>query len=98
VTGSSGARLLLAHATSSLAPPDEEGKKSDAEKCARFVDQAMGEFSGVNIYDIYADVCIPAAAAQVRQLAAMLRDHPAGVATRPALQRERWQLHPKNDQ
>jgi hypothetical protein len=35
--------------------------------------------------DIYADVCLPAAAQAARQLALMLRDHPAGLSTRPLI-------------
>jgi hypothetical protein len=35
--------------------------------------------------DIYADVCLPRAASSARQLALMLRDHPAGLSTRPLI-------------
>ncbi|KAI3426409.1 hypothetical protein D9Q98_008779 [Chlorella vulgaris] len=55
---------------------------SKAEKCDRFVEQAMEEMGSINIYDIYADVCLPGPARVARQLALMLRDHPAGAATR----------------
>ncbi|PRW44859.1 Serine carboxypeptidase 24 isoform B [Chlorella sorokiniana] len=75
-----------------------------AEKCDEFVNRAMQEMGNINIYDIYADVCLtpgPSAAAavgattprrpsafpasQARQLALMLRGHPAGCSTRPML-------------
>lgn len=58
---------------------------SKAEKCDRFVNQAMEEMGGINIYDIYADVCLPGPAKQARQLALMLRDHPAGASSRHML-------------
>ncbi|PSC70972.1 serine carboxypeptidase 24-like [Micractinium conductrix] len=68
------------------AAPRPAGSK--AEKCNRFVDGAMREMGDINIYDIYADVCLrgnAARQAQVRQLALMLRDHPAGASTRHML-------------
>ncbi|KAL4857618.1 Serine carboxypeptidase-like 26 [Chlorella vulgaris] len=61
-------------------PPPPLGSK--AEKCDRFVEQAMEEMGSINIYDIYADVCLPGPARVARQLALMLRNHPAGAATR----------------
>ncbi|KAL4423355.1 hypothetical protein ABPG77_004286 [Micractinium sp. CCAP 211/92] len=56
-----------------------------AKKCDRFVNQAIEEMGGINIYDIYADVCLNGPAKQARQLALMLRDHPAGLSTRHML-------------
>ncbi|KAL4448224.1 hypothetical protein ABPG75_005443 [Micractinium tetrahymenae] len=56
-----------------------------AKMCDRFVNQAMEEMGGINIYEIYADVCLNGPAKQARQLALMLWDHPAGLSTRHML-------------
>ncbi|GAX79635.1 hypothetical protein CEUSTIGMA_g7076.t1 [Chlamydomonas eustigma] len=48
--------------------------------------RAFEELGPINIYEIYADICIPtSAAAQLRQMASVLGDnHPAGLAARIA--------------
>ena len=82
------ARRLLAQTVAS----QQEGveRRSDEQKCQDFIDQAMAEMGGINIYDIYVDVCLPSAAAVTQQLAGLLRDHPAGLALRPALSQPRY--------
>lgn len=46
-------------------PTDGEKRR---KRCSAFVDQAMEEFRGVNIYDIYVDVCQPKKHQVVRKL------------------------------
>lgn len=36
----------------------EAWDRQDQEKCQKYIDQAMEEFGGINIYDVYADVCL----------------------------------------
>eukprot|EP00887_Chlorella_sp_A99_P004279 scaffold15.g4279.t1 len=62
-------------------------KKPDSEKCEEYVNLAMQQISGINIYDIYVDVCLPpkAGAAEAHQLALMLHDHPGGLGVRSML-------------
>lgn len=57
---------------------------SKAQRCDAFINQAMDEISGINIYNIYADTCVRGAA-PARQLARMLAEHPAGASSRPLL-------------
>lgn len=48
--------------------------KKDQDKCQKYIDQAMEEFGGINIYDVYADVCL---------------DKPKGIVSdSPSLQRK----------
>lgn len=47
------------------------GVAAQAGECERSVGDAMSAFSGINIYDIYADVCVPARA--VSSAGALLR-------------------------
>jgi pimeloyl-ACP methyl ester carboxylesterase len=52
------------------------GGPKDPMACNRYVNVAMEQISGINIYDIFADVCIAPAStvAEARQLAALLAD------------------------
>jgi hypothetical protein len=66
------------------------GSTKKDELCDKFVSRAKHEMSkGINIYDIYADVCVPpSVAGPARQLGLMLRDHPAGLSTRALAESE----------
>lgn len=44
------------------------------DACEKFVKQAMGEFSGVNIYDIYVDVCRPKVHTTINHFFSVLAD------------------------
>jgi hypothetical protein len=48
--------------------------------------QAMQEMGGINIYNIFADVPVDVCMTPARQLGLMLRGHPAGLSTRPAIE------------
>lgn len=75
-------RSLLA--VQSIAAAGGAAAGSKAQRCDAFIEQAMAEIAGINIYDIYADVCTRGAA-PARQLAHMLAGHPAGASSRPLL-------------
>ncbi|GAB4817359.1 hypothetical protein N2152v2_004405 [Parachlorella kessleri] len=70
------------------APPRFRSSKEAA--CDKFVNKGFEQIAGINIYDIFADVCIrPSQVAPALQLGRMLRDHPAGLATRPLVKGKR---------
>jgi len=74
--------------TSKIEDPQAPPRKKEEDACQDFINLAMEEgFTGVNIYDIYANVCLPQAQARMRQMALLLRDHPGGLAFLPALAR-----------
>lgn len=72
--------------TSSSSGGSSLTKKDDA-KCDKYVNLAFDQIKGINIYDIYADVCLSGGAkvgaAEVAMLGAMLAGHPASLASRP---------------
>lgn len=61
-------------------------KHKREERCAAFIEEAMANFEDINIYDVYADVCLRDAPG--KQLARVMGKHPAGLAFRAALSRE----------
>jgi hypothetical protein len=51
--------------------PSLQHGRHQREKCDRYVQQAMDEFGGINIYDVYADVCLPSrSSSPLKRLAA----------------------------
>lgn len=64
---------------------DNLHERRKKEKCDAYINQAMNEMGGINIYDIYADVCINKPTS-VHYLARLLADAmPAGLFARPLL-------------
>lgn len=62
----------------------------DGMRCVVAVNEAMQNMGDINIYDIYADVCLPPRArAAAERLGELLETSPAGVAARPALRLRR---------
>ncbi|KAG1653581.1 hypothetical protein FOA52_008028, partial [Chlamydomonas sp. UWO 241] len=69
-----------------LRSSDDAAAAADNDACDNFISHALTELGGINIYEIYADTCLPASArAQARALADALEGAgPGGLAARAA--------------
>jgi len=63
----------------------DEGAATNDTLCDYFVDRSTREMGNINIYDIFADVCLQSQRGVVRQLAQALGGARVGISTRHAL-------------